>query len=74
MIPDGLVVPLHRHLAAVRALHQRDLARELSRVALPEALARTLPGAARDWVWQYAFPPLGSTATRVWGMAASSPS
>ncbi len=67
MLPDGLVGPLHRHLAAVRAVHQRDLARGLGRVALPEALTRKLPGAGRDWVWQYVFPPLGSTATRVVG-------
>lgn len=61
MLPDGLVGPLHRHLAAVRAVHQRDLARGLGRVALPEALTRKLPGAGRDWVWQYVFP-----ATRVY--------
>lgn len=56
MLPDDLVGPLHQHLAAVRALHQRDLARGLGRVALPEALARKLPGAASEWAWQYVFP------------------
>lgn len=53
----SLLHPAYRaHLASVRSLHQRDLAEGLGEVALPDALARKLPGAARSWGWQYVFP------------------
>jgi integron integrase len=48
--------PLRSHLDQVRQLHQRDLARGLGRVPLPEALARKHPHADRDWGWQWVFP------------------
>ena len=56
MLPDVARAPLREHLARVRALHGRDLARGLGRVALPHALARKLPEAGRDWRWQWVFP------------------
>ena len=40
----------------MKALHDRDLARGAGEVALPGALDRKLPGAGREWVWQWVFP------------------
>jgi integron integrase len=56
MLPEVAREALAAHLVRVRALHARDLARGLGRVALPGALARKLPEAARDWRWQWVFP------------------
>ena len=56
ILPQSLVEPLQRHIAHVRALHERDLAAGLGSVYLPEALARKFPGAARTWAWQFVFP------------------
>lgn len=40
----------------MRRLHARDLAAGQGAVALPEALARKFPSAAREWGWQWVFP------------------
>lgn len=56
MLAEGLVAPLQRHLERVRAMHQRDLARGAGAVALPDALERKVPSAARGWAWQWIFP------------------
>jgi integrase len=40
----------------VRSLHGRDLAEGFGAVALPDALTRKYPGAAREWFWQWVFP------------------
>jgi integrase len=48
--------PLTAHLARVRELHQRDLARGLGSVYLPDALHRKYPNAPKDWGWQWVFP------------------
>ena len=56
LLPESAVIPLRRHLAAVHALHDRDLAAGGGRAPLPGALARKYPQAARDWRWQYVFP------------------
>ena len=45
-----------RHLADVRLLHARDLARGFGRVVLPFALDRKYPNAATEWRWQFVFP------------------
>ena len=55
-LPDGLVVPLQRHLEAVRMIHDKDLAEGYGAVYLPFALARKYPNAPRQWAWQYVFP------------------
>jgi integron integrase len=56
MLP-GVVVPmLERHLARVRAVHERDRARGGGWVALPGALARKYPEAPVSWGWQWVFP------------------
>lgn len=56
VLPAVLVVLLERHLDAVRALHQRDLARGAGRVPLSPGLLRKFPNAAGDWRWQWVFP------------------
>jgi integron integrase len=56
MLPEALLAPLQRHLGLVRAMHQRDLARGDGGVALPDALERKVPSAAKGWVWQWVFP------------------
>ena len=47
---------LEKHLAQVRQLHARDIARGGGYVELPHALGRKLVGAPRDWPWQWVFP------------------
>lgn len=56
MLPAAAREGLTRHLADVRRLHERDLARGFGRVVLPFALDRKLPNAATEWQWQFVFP------------------
>jgi integrase len=61
MLPEACRAPLARHLAEVKALHERDLGTRGGAVPLPDALERKAPGLATDWAWQWVFP-----ATRRW--------
>jgi len=65
-LPRCLVEPLQRHLRAVQRQHADDLTKGAGCVALPEALGRKYPNAAREWPWQWAFP-----ATRMYRDADS---
>jgi integron integrase len=56
MLPANLIEPFQRHLRRVRELHQLDLSEGGGAVALPDALERKVPGAARAWAWQWIFP------------------
>jgi integron integrase len=56
LLPERLCRPLEGHLARVKELHRQDLARGGGAVFLPSALHRKYPNAAREWIWQYAFP------------------
>ena len=56
MLPESLKPALLEHLRKVRILHDKDLARGFGSVYLPNALDRKLPGAEREWKWQYVFP------------------
>jgi integron integrase len=56
MLPVSLAAPLRNHLHKVQKRHQQDLAEGFGSVHLPGALERKLPGAAREWAWQYVFP------------------
>ena len=56
MLPALLAEDLDRHLARVRALHERDLRGGYGRVYLPYALERKYRNAAAEWRWQYVFP------------------
>jgi len=56
ILPTLVVPQLEQHLAAVQKRHQRDLSAGAGHVALPGALSRKYPGAARSWAWQWVFP------------------
>jgi integron integrase len=56
MLPSALRPELEAHLERVRRLHHRDLAQGGGKVALPHAMERKSPGAAKDWAWQWVFP------------------
>jgi integron integrase len=56
MLPAAVRDALMTHLAAVRRIHDADLARGLGRVVLPFALDRKCPNAATEWRWQFVFP------------------
>ena len=56
LLPRHLETPLHRHLATVKTLHERDLEAGFGRVDLPNSLKRKYPNADAEWGWQYAFP------------------
>jgi len=55
MVPDALVQQLCAQLVERRALHDVDLARGMADVELPHALGAKLPGAGRQWAWQFVF-------------------
>jgi integron integrase len=56
ILADAARAPLREHLTEVEALHRRDLAAGGGEVILPGALDRKIPGAAREWRWQFIFP------------------
>jgi integron integrase len=56
LLPRQLIRPLEEHIARVRAQHLADLELGYGGVALPEALARKYPNAAKSWPWQWVFP------------------
>ena len=56
MLPQSVVEPLQRHLARVKALHERDAASGHGEVDLPDALARKYPRAPQEWGWKFVFP------------------
>lgn len=55
-IPHALIEPLRQQIAAVKHIHDADLADGFGAVELPGALARKYPGAVKDFGWQYLFP------------------
>jgi len=55
-LPQPYAPRLAEHLRAVAAQHAQDLQAGAGAVYLPHALARKLPNAPREWVWQYVFP------------------
>ncbi len=56
MLPESLQPDLLHQLEKVRRTHEKDLAAGFGAVYLPHALAAKLPGAAKEWKWQYVFP------------------
>jgi integron integrase len=56
MLPRSVLEPLERHLARVKALHERDLGAGCGEVELPDALARKYPRAQCEWGWKFVFP------------------
>jgi integron integrase len=55
MLPRSVRDDLARQLEWRRQLHERDLARGVARVDLPEALERKYPRAAQELGWQFVF-------------------
>lgn len=55
-LPRSAEDVLREHLLKARDLHNRDLEAGAGYVALPTALARKLPSAPREWLWQWVFP------------------
>ncbi|MCU0638244.1 MAG: integron integrase [Candidatus Krumholzibacteria bacterium] len=56
LLPASLKRPLAEHISRVRIQHDADLRKGYGAVALPDALARKYPNAAREWGWQWVFP------------------
>jgi len=56
MLPGAVKRNLVDHLVETRGQHERDLEHGAGWVALPDALARKLPNAGREWAWQWVFP------------------
>jgi integron integrase len=56
VLPKTLERDLRAQLARARDVHASDLRAGFGAVALPDALARKYPGAAREWGWQWVFP------------------
>ena len=56
VLPIMVAAAFQAHLIQIRILHERDLQAGHGDVCLPSALERKYPNAAREWIWQYAFP------------------
>jgi len=56
MLPAIVTEPLLKHLRAGKQQHEEDLKKGMGRVALPNALERKYPNAAKEWGWQWVFP------------------
>ena len=56
MLPKTARPDLQRHLAGVKIAHQQALLDGFGSVYLPRGLAHKYPGAAKEWIWQFAFP------------------
>jgi len=68
MLPAALIPLLRDQLNSVERLHDRDLRAGHGAVALPDALARKLPHAARDFAWQWLFPAARQYVERETGL------
>ena len=55
-LPDRCAAPLREQIGKVRETHERDLELGFGSVFMPNALARKYPSAAKELLWQYAFP------------------
>ena len=55
MLPESLRSDMARTLADRRRLHDEDLRASMADVELPNAISRKLPGAAREFAWQFFF-------------------
>jgi len=56
MLPLRVRRGLVQHLEQVERRYRADLTRGAGYVELPGGLARKLPAAGREWVWQWVFP------------------
>jgi integron integrase len=56
MLAESSMTALRTHLEDVRELHNEDLHAGFGAVVLPDALARKIPYAPKEWAWQWVFP------------------
>ena len=56
MLPRSLAAGFNVHLATVRELHQKELARGAGRSDCRRHLSGKSPSATTDWRWQWLFP------------------
>jgi integron integrase len=68
MLPASLRPELEAHLKKREQLHEADLVAGLGQAPMPDALARKLRGADRDWAWQWVFPATGHYTDRRTGV------
>ncbi|MCA1957772.1 MAG: integron integrase [Nitrospira sp.] len=66
-LPAAVKEPALRHLQMVKRQHEDDLKRGLGDVALPNALERKYPNAAKEWAWQWVFPATSHYTDRITG-------
>lgn len=59
VLPAAVKERLADHLKKVKLIHEKDLALGHGKVALPDAINRKYPNAAKEWIWQYVFPSSG---------------
>ena len=67
VLPTSVKPRLEEHLGRVRKVHERDLARGLGAVPMPDAVGRKYPNAAREWRWQFVFPAARICRDTRWG-------
>ena len=67
MLPGSVTPGLVTHLAAVKALHDTDLAHGFGAATMPDALDAKYPNAARSWPWQFVFPAARICRNPKWG-------
>jgi integron integrase len=67
MLPATAGELLRKHLQGVKRVHDEDLKNGLGRVALPNALDRKYPNAAKEWGWQWVFPATSHYTDRLTG-------
>jgi integron integrase len=70
VLPQSLREPLQKHLAGVRAWHNRDLADGFGEVPLPTNLRLKYPNAGKAWIWQWVFPSGNRSTDPETGMTA----
>jgi integron integrase len=59
MVPELLLPELRAQLAERRRLHDIALAAGMADVELPHAFERKMPGAGKQWAWQFVFASPG---------------
>ena len=68
MLPIAVQEPLRKHIEQIKRQHENDLRQGLGSVALPNALQRKYPSAAKEWGWQWVFPATSHYVDRVTGV------
>jgi integrase len=55
VLPRSIQGELHAHRARRQKRHESDLRRGAGEVLLPDAMDRKVPGASKEWRWQWVF-------------------